>query len=198
MDRETSLRQMLRQAWRTNNRVTTFLVEHLPPELWPLTVPSNPRRTVRGILSHIHNDRCMWIRMIGRRNGIKAPGNVDRHRVTPKELTRALERSSAGILRIFDRGLDNGGFLPRVAWGCFPPEVLHFFAILVAHEAHHRGQIVMLARQSGHRLPATVTVGLWQWTKRCKEIQRARDDAERENAPEAVRPRQARRRGPRR
>ena len=33
----------------------------------------------------------------------------------------------------------------------------------IAHEAHHRGQIVMVARQTGHRLPGTVTGALWQW-----------------------------------
>jgi uncharacterized damage-inducible protein DinB len=38
--------------------------------------------------------------------------------------------------------------------------VLTYF---VAHEAHHRGQIVMVARQTGHRLPSTATAGLWQW-----------------------------------
>jgi uncharacterized damage-inducible protein DinB len=44
---------------------------------------------------------------------------------------------------------------------------------LVAHEGHHRGQIVMLARQLGHRLPVSVSGGLWQWTTRMKETRRA-------------------------
>src|SRR3990172_8578654 len=32
-----------------------------------------------------------------------------------------------------------------------------------------RGQLVMLARQLGHRLPSGVIAGLWQWTKRARE-----------------------------
>jgi hypothetical protein len=30
---------------------------------------------------------------------------------------------------------------------------------------------VLVARQLGHRLPANVTNGLWQWTKRSAEAQ---------------------------
>src|SRR2546422_7416198 len=33
----------------------------------------------------------------------------------------------------------------------------HVLAYFVAHEGHHRGQIVMLARQLGYRLPVEVT-----------------------------------------
>jgi uncharacterized damage-inducible protein DinB len=44
--------------------------------------------------------------------------------------------------------------------------VLTYF---VAHEAHHRGQIVMAARQLGYRLPPEVTAGLWQWRTRQRD-----------------------------
>lgn len=37
------------------------------------------------------------------------------------------------------------------------------------HGSIYRGQIVLVARQLGHRLPADVRNGLWQWTKRAAE-----------------------------
>src|SRR5216110_896458 len=88
---------MLLAAWRTNNRVTVFLFEHLPPELWRATVPGAPRRTVRMIAGHIHNSRCMWIKTLGKEHGVAVPRVVDRHKVGPKELIPALQRSGAGI-----------------------------------------------------------------------------------------------------
>ena len=158
------LQSALVDTWRTNNRVTVYLFENLPEELWPERVPGAPRRTVRMIAGHIHNCRCMWIKMLGRKHGVAVPPAVNRHRVTRRQLLPALERSSQGIVQLLELGLDRGGRLSG-----FPPDVVHFMAYHVAHEGHHRGQIVMLARQLGHRLPGEVTAGLWQWSKRSKE-----------------------------
>ena len=170
MPSHVELGNVILAAWRTNHRVTTFLLESLPPELWSEKVPGAPRRTVRMIAGHMHNARCMWINWLGREDGIKVPRSVDRHRVKPAQLIAALNRSSRGISALLKKGLDNGGTLPaRIPYRNIPQDVVHFLTYLVAHEGHHRGQIVMLARQLGHRLPSQVTGGLWQWSTRAKE-----------------------------
>lgn len=156
-------------AWHTSHRVTVYLIANLPPELWSRSLPSAPRRTVRMIAAHIHNVRCMWIKMLGARHRIPVPRPVDARVVRPAELLRALSRSSEGITRLIRLGVARGGAIPRAAWQNFPTDLLHFLSYFVAHEAHHRGQLVMLARQLGHRLPPGVTAGLWQWTKRARE-----------------------------
>ena len=156
-------------AWHTSHRVTVYLIENLPPELWSRSVPGSPRRTVRMIAAHIHNARCMWIKMLGTGHRIPIPRTVDGRRVRPPELVRALSRSSEGITRLIRLGVARGGVVPRAAWQNFPTDLPHFLSYFVAHEAHHRGQLVMVARQLGHRLPSGVTAGLWQWTKRARE-----------------------------
>jgi len=157
-------------TWRTNNRVTTFLFESLPSELWPKRVPGAPRRTVRMIAGHIHNARCMWIKTLGAKHGIAVPRSVDRRKVRRDELLRALARSSEGMVKLLELGLARGGRLPgRPAWWPCPTDLAHSLGYFLAHEAHHRGQVCMLARELGHRLPAAVTAGLWQWSRREKE-----------------------------
>jgi uncharacterized damage-inducible protein DinB len=38
------------------------------------------------------------------------------------------------------------------------------FAYMFSHEAHHRGQILLLGHQLGYRLPdEAVAHGIWQW-----------------------------------
>jgi uncharacterized damage-inducible protein DinB len=172
MPPHTELGATLLAAWRTNSRVTAYLVEHLPAAVWDAPIPGAPRRNVRMIAGHLHNTRCMWLRTLGREHGIAVPASVDRRTVTRRELLSALKRSSRAIEALLALGIAAGGHVPpskAYVWRNLPLDVPHVLTYFVAHEGHHRGQIVMVARQLGHRLPGSITGGLWQWTKRVRE-----------------------------
>jgi uncharacterized damage-inducible protein DinB len=160
-------------AWRTNSRVTEYLVEHLPDGLWDVPIPGLPRRSVRMIVSHLHNSRRSWIRTLGREHGVPVPAPVDRHKATRRQLLSALRKSSHGIESIIELGLAAGGTVPPskgYVWRNLPLDVGHVLTYFVAHEGHHRGQIIIVARQLGHRLPPAIVNGVWHWTTRVREV----------------------------
>lgn len=164
-------------AWRTTNQVNRFLIEQLPATLWNARIPGAPLRTVRNIAAHLHNSRCRWIKTLGREHGIVAPPFVDLRRVSRRQLVAALERSSRGIEAILQLGLEAGGQVPPskgYVWRNLPLDVGHVLGYFVAHEGHHRGQIIMAARALGHRLPRSATNGVWQWQTRVREWQQRR------------------------
>jgi uncharacterized damage-inducible protein DinB len=44
------------------------------------------------------------------------------------------------------------------------------FAYMITHDAHHRGQICMLAHQLGFSLPVEAGAGMWGWERLEKKI----------------------------
>ena len=166
MVRSAEVQDVRLAAWETSCRVTEQLIRQLSPPLWRAAIPGLPRRTVRDLAAHLHNARCGWVRTLGREHGIAAPERVDRSTVTPARLAAALRRSGRGIAAVLRLGIANGGTVPPskgYVWRNLALDVEHVLTYFVAHEAHHRGQLVMIARQLGFRLPPRVTQALWQW-----------------------------------
>jgi uncharacterized damage-inducible protein DinB len=67
---------------------------------------------------------------------------------------------------LLELGLSNQGQIPPskgYVWRNLSLDVGHVLTYFVTHEGHHRGQIVMVARQTGHQLPKATVDALWQW-----------------------------------
>jgi uncharacterized damage-inducible protein DinB len=148
----------LLNAFDINNRISLYLIENLPPEAWDTKPPDGKGRTVAAIVAHMHNVRVMWLKAV---KGEQIPDQLDRAKVTPTQAIKALETSREALSTVLRHALESDGRIRG-----FKPDVAGFLGYLIAHDAHHRGQIAMLARQLGHPLPQKAMFGMWEWGSR--------------------------------
>jgi uncharacterized damage-inducible protein DinB len=158
-----ALDKALVEAFAVNERMNQFLLENLDEKAWRAEPPGGKGRTIAAIVAHIHNVRHMWLTVSAK--GPEIPDKLDRSTVTLAQARRALARSGKAMRRLLESSLSAGGRVKD-----FPHGVVAFFAYAISHDAHHRGQICQLARQTGFPLANEVTYGMWDWPKRQKEI----------------------------
>lgn len=148
----------LLEAFNTNNRINQYLIDNLPPAAWKMKPADGKGRTIGAIVAHMHNVRVMWLKAA---KAGEIPEQLDRATVTPGQATRALEGSRHALSIIISRALESDGRIRS-----FRPDVAGFLGYLIAHDAHHRGRITMLARQLGNLLPQKAIFGMWEWGSR--------------------------------
>ena len=153
-------------TWKTTHQVSRYLIRNIPPDLWNKRIPGYPRKTIGMLAIHLHNARCMWIKSIAKEKLTR----IDPRQGTRKELIVALNQSHKAMLKLLGDCIAHGGqLISKPPWLNFPNDVMHLLTYFVAHEGHHRGQIIMAARQLDRPFTTDVIAGLWQWTKRLKE-----------------------------
>jgi uncharacterized damage-inducible protein DinB len=155
------LTEAILNAYDTNDRINQYMIENLPAEAWRAETPDGKGRTIAAIVAHLHNVRVMWLKAT---KSAKIPDQLDRASVTPAQAAKGLEQSRTALSAVIKLALESDG---RVKG--FRPDVAGFLGYLISHDAHHRGQVCMLARQVGHPLPQKAMFGMWEWSSRGKQ-----------------------------
>lgn len=135
-----------------------LLLAHLDRRAWRAQLPGTNRngRTIAAIFTHLHNSRLVWLKNSAPH--LKNPAPLDPARCTIKQVAAAHKRSATECLRMLTDALSSGPKrrvtkFSRGSWTPVWPAGASMFAYMFAHEAHHRGQVLMLAHQLGYRLP---------------------------------------------
>ena len=151
-------------AFATNERINQVLLDGLPDTAWNAKVPELSARTIAAIFAHMHNVRLMWLKMVAKPAHL--PAKLNRATVTKQEAKDALAASHSALADVLRICLVDGK-VPNFSAG--PAGLIGY---LIAHDAHHRGQICTLVRQLSARLSDEVIFAMWDWPKRAKEVAR--------------------------
>jgi uncharacterized damage-inducible protein DinB len=154
-----SLISQLIDTWHIHNRINLYLLDAIDEAHYRDTSASKGR-TVGDQFAHLHNVRLMWLKA-------SAPDLMATQTKIEKEialtrdlLKKALEESATATAQLLEKGFQDGkikGFKPHPA---------AFLGYLIAHEAHHRGQILLALKQSGHPIDQKTQYGIWEWGSR--------------------------------
>jgi uncharacterized damage-inducible protein DinB len=158
--------EALLRAYDASARINQFLVERLAAAVWRAPLAAARRgakvRTIAALVAHLHNCGLRYLERTDPAAGV--PAELVRARVTQAQAASALGRKRKVALRIVGRAMAAGR--PIVG---FPYDAATWLAYYLAHDSHHRGQIVQLARLLGHPISQATMAGMWQWPKRARE-----------------------------
>ena len=166
----TQLGSVAAQIFVANDRMNQNLIEHLDPSAWRAK-PSGKVRTIAAIFTHMHNVRTKWVRLTAPH--LKVPQRLDRATCTPQQARAGFAESAARCAEMLAEALDGSGRITkfrRDGWAQSWPVGIEMLCYMLSHEAHHRGQVLMLAHQLGFALPNDVAHGIWNWEKLWREI----------------------------
>lgn len=177
---EPQLAEQMVEAYAVNDRMYQMILEYLDPRAWKALPAGTRSRSIADMVAHVHNVRCKWLRLSAPH--LKSPRLLDRSHCTQKQAAKAMAQSAASCCKMLTAMLDGrprsraggdsgreGPLFLRDGWARPWSPGAAMFAYMLSHDAHHRGQICLLAHQLGYSLPFAAGPGLWAWEKLWKE-----------------------------
>jgi uncharacterized damage-inducible protein DinB len=158
------------EIFAVNERMNQIVLECVDPEIWRTKPPGKRSRTIAAIFAHVHHVRRKWIRLSAAPD-VALPTPLDPQKCTRKQAARALANSARGCSQMLDAlwTSPSGRKFRRDGWARPWQAGAATVAYMISHEAHHRGQVCMLAHQLGLPLPRSVGGQIWNWEKLWKE-----------------------------
>ncbi len=154
------MHEELLEAWRTNNRINLFLIDRISDAGMRCTLSKRGGRDVARQFAHLHNVR-LW--QLKKRAKDLAQGleKFETKELPSKERLKEALSASSDAVESFLLGLMMGQNGRRgLKKGIFAT-----LAYFVAHESHHRGNILLTLKECGHNLDQATRYAIWGWDR---------------------------------
>jgi uncharacterized damage-inducible protein DinB len=151
------LRDSIVAMWRRNNDVLLYLLAQVPPKGLSAVPIGSKGRDVAAQFAHLNRVRSGWVEYFATGQHPQMPRYDKTKPPTKAQLRKSLTVSGRKVEQ-FLRAALAGKAKPKM----FGQDVMRWCGYLIAHDAHHRGQILLALKQNGLRLPERIAIeGLW-------------------------------------
>jgi uncharacterized damage-inducible protein DinB len=150
------MKTALTETWQTSHRINLYLLDAIDESHFADSLTSKGRN-VGEQLAHIHNVRLMWIK-VSAPELMSSLEKIEKGKITKALLKKSLEASSKAMEQLLLKAEENGGKVKG-----FKPHASAFVGYMISHESHHRSQIILALKQSGHSLDKKIIYGMWEW-----------------------------------
>ncbi len=147
----------LAETFLLNNRVNLMLLDAMSEEQLAY-VPSPRARSIADQFAHLHNVRIMWLEVSAPERA-KGQRKLEKGAGTKAEVRAALEKSAEAMAAVIGEAMEAGKMRGYKAGP------IAFCGYLLAHEGHHRGQILVHLKHGKMAVAREVAYGIWEWEK---------------------------------
>jgi uncharacterized damage-inducible protein DinB len=156
----SSTKHQIIDTWQINNHANLLLLDNIDTEGLSATLSTRGGRTIAQQFAHLHNVRLEWLK-VSANDLLSKQTKIDpKISLTRLILKSRLTESGDAVAVMLERAVENG----KVKG--FKRGPIPMLGYLIAHDAHHRGSILLTLKQSGHPVPQEVRDGIWNWGNR--------------------------------
>lgn len=145
---------------RTNNRINLLLIDRISDEGMKCTLSKRGGRNVVRRFAHLHNVR-VWHLENRARDLAKGLYKFEAQEEPDKDKLKDCLLASSERLETFIEQVVSGTAKRRP----FKKGIIAEVGYFIAHESHHRGNILLTLKQCGHRLDQDTQYAIWNWDK---------------------------------
>ena len=148
------------ETWLVNNRINLTVLEQLSQEALETTLSTRGGRTVGMELAHLLDNRRRHLDKRDPERAARVPVVTREQGHDRERLRDGFEASGEEWAQLLRAAAEEGGAVKGNKRG-----VLNLMSYLMAHDAHHRGRILLTLKAAGVKRPKDLGYAIWDWSR---------------------------------